>query len=114
MGRQTAESVSACPTLELDLLAVRGKEEAERIFALLRGCEVPDGQNFQEFAVRHARMIETYRQGDWPAAKAALAECQACAPELAVIYNLYAQRISEYEQSKLPDKWTAVHHAKSK
>ena len=114
IGPETADAVPDFDTLELDLLAVKGKVEAERIFALLRTNELPDRQNLQEFAVRHLKMIEAYRRGDWPAAKTALKYCRTSVPALATIYDIYDQRISEHEKSALPENWTGVNTAKSK
>lgn len=114
IGPDTAAAVSDCPTLELDLLAVRGKNEANRVFALLRESEIPERQHLQEFALRHESLITAYRQGDWPTAKIALAACRAYAPEFFVLYDLYERRIAEYETSTLPDNWTGIHVAQSK
>jgi len=96
------------------LLAVKGKKEAVRIFALLRAAELPGQQDLHDFARCHARMIETYRRGDWAGARTALAQCRAGAPRLSVLYRVYEQRLLEYEKSPPPENWTGINIAQSK
>lgn len=114
IGSQTAKAVPDLTTLELDLLAVKGKIEAEHIFALLPQSKLPDQDNFPDFAGHHAKMLEAYRQGEWWAAKEALGSCRTKAPGLAKIYAMYDQRIADYEKTGLPENWTGVTIAKFK
>ena len=114
IGPATAAAVADLEPLELDLLAVKGKREAVRIFALLRADELPGRQDLPDFARCHARMIEAYRRGDWAEARKALAECQEKTPGLSVLYTTYEQRLSEYEKSPPPGNWTGVSIAPSK
>ncbi|HBI16337.1 MAG TPA: adenylate/guanylate cyclase domain-containing protein [Desulfobulbaceae bacterium] len=114
IGPETAAAAADYATLELDLLAVKGKMEAVRIYTLLRPEELPGKQDMHDFARSHAGMLEAYRLGDWAGARAALAECRANAPGLASLYRLYDQRLSEYEHSPPPENWTGISIARSK
>ncbi len=114
IGPETAAAVADLAPLELDLLAVKGKREAVRIFALLRADELPGQQDLPGFDRYHARMLEAYRRGDWAEAGTALAQCRAHAPGLSVLYRVYEQRLSEYEKSPSPENWTGINIAQSK
>lgn len=114
IGPETAAAVADLAPLELDLLAVKGKKEAVRIFALLRADELPGRQDLPDFGRCHARMLEAYRRGDWAVAKTALAQCRAHAPGLSVLYRVYEKRLSEYEKSPPPENWTGINIAQSK
>ena len=51
--------------LELDLIAVKGKKGAVRVFALLGEPEVAAGAAFGQLRRRHLAMLEAYRQQGW-------------------------------------------------
>lgn len=114
IGPETAAAVADRNPIELDLLAVKGKHEAERIFTLLRTGEMPDSKNFPEFIRQHNTMIEAYRQGDWAAAQTALRCCRNSAPVLAMVYNLYWQRITGYKKTGTPENWAGAVQAEDK
>lgn len=114
IGPETAATVADLALLELDLLAVKGKQEAVRIFALLRAEELPGQLDLHDFVRCHNGMIEAYRRGNWGEARTALARCRAKAPGLSLLYRVYDQRLIEYEKSPPPENWTGVNIAQSK
>ena len=114
IGPETAAAAQDLPVIELDLLAVKGKQVAERIFALLRPAEVPAAPDFPDFVRQHAGLLAAYRRQDWAAAKSALAGCRAVAPGLSGLHDLYARRIIEYEKHPPPANWTGANVARTK
>lgn len=113
IGPQTAAAVPALPTLELDLLAVKGKSEPARIFALLSPSELDGINDLPALTNQHAALLAAYRRGDWPAAQASLTACRKLAPGLATLYREYTQRLNACEADP-PEAWTGVKVAMNK
>ena len=65
LGPNTAEQVPELATMELDLLQVKGKTEAVRIFALFGDEEMVKTDFFQELKTKHDRMLVFYRAMKW-------------------------------------------------
>ncbi len=114
IGGETERHVTDFATLELDLIAVKGRAEAARVFALMGGPELASAPEFAALRERHAAMIADYRARRWDEARAALQECRRTAPRLARLYELYAGRIAAFEQNPPPPDWQGVHIAETK
>ena len=116
IGPETAEQVDGrFATLELDLIAVKGKVEAVRIFALLGDAIHAASPEFNTLRGLHEQMISTYRTQDWEGAKTLLQQCRACANgTLDELYMLYEERIAEYSADPPGTDWDGVYIATSK
>jgi adenylate cyclase len=114
VGDDTHRGAPSWATLELDLIAVKGKREAVRIFGLLGDAKLAQSPDFQTHTVCHDRMIAFYRAQDWPAARTALAECRAYDPKLAGLYDLYADRLDYFEADPPDADWDGVFVAETK
>lgn len=88
--------------VELDLIAVKGKQEAVRIFTL---GDAPDG---------HDAMLAAYRTRAWDKAQALLKRLSAAYPEFSTLYALYAQRLLDLSREPPPEDWDGVFRATSK
>ena len=101
-------------TLELDLIAVKGKVEAVRIFALMGGPDMHEDSEFQALRSRHSDMLKAYRGQSWNEARVLIEECRQLDGQLSELYDLYEERISIYmDQPPGPD-WDGVFVATSK
>ncbi|HUK59790.1 MAG TPA: adenylate/guanylate cyclase domain-containing protein [Stellaceae bacterium] len=114
IGETTREAAPDWAALELDLIAVKGKREAVRIFALLGNAAVAADPAFRALAARFAAMLHCYRTQDWAGARAALNQCRALDPSLAELYALYDERIAQYESDPPGPYWDGVYVAESK
>ena len=116
VGPETAEQVDGrFATLELDLIAVKGKEEAVQIFALLGDASYAASHEFNALREVHDQMINTYRAQDWGRAETLLQQCRACTNgKLDELYMLYEQRIAEYRADPPGSEWDGVYIATSK
>jgi adenylate cyclase len=114
IGERTRELAPGWATLELDLIAVKGKAEAVHIFTLQGDAERAADDGFQSLAAAHEAMIAAYRAADDDAARAALATCAEAAPELDGLHALYADRIRELHVTPPPSDWDGVFVAKTK
>jgi adenylate cyclase len=88
--------------VELDVIAVKGKQEAVRIFTL---GEPPEG---------HDAMLAAYRTRAWEEAQALLKRLSTACPEFSTLYALYAQRVADLRLQSPPEDWDGVFRATSK
>ena len=100
--------------LELDLIAVKGKKEAVRVFALLGEPEVAASAAFGQLRLRHIAMLEAYRQQRWDEADLLIAECRALDHRLDDLYDVYQSRIRAMRQNPPGPGWNGVFVATSK
>jgi adenylate cyclase len=101
-------------SLELDLIAVKGKKEAVRIFALLGEPDVAAGASFGQLRARHFALLEAYRGQRWDEARTLIAECRALDPRLDDLYAVYEARIRAMQQNPPGPGWDGVFVATSK
>ena len=116
IGEQTQIEARDFATLELDLIAVKGKEEAVRIFSLVGDRGKLDDPAFRTLVVRHEEMLHSYRAQQWQRARQSLAECRRLdgADEFEVLHGLYEERIAAYEAEPPDPNWDGVFVATSK
>jgi len=116
VGETTATAVASAgfALLELDLIAVKGKSEAVRIFTLRGDPDLATAPQFRALADRHAAALAAYRRQDWDAAHAAFAACRDLAPDLSVLYGMYFARIEQFRVDPPGPDWNGVYVATSK
>jgi adenylate cyclase len=100
--------------LELDLIAVKGKAEAVRIFTIPAGAARDDAA-FLAWRAAHDAMLAAYRGQAWDRAEKAIGECRASAGgRLEAFYALYAERIAAFRATPPGEDWGGVYRAESK
>jgi adenylate cyclase len=114
IGEDTHLHVADFATIELDLIAVKGKAEAVRIYTLLGAADVAATPAYQELHRSHAAMLAAYRGRRWAEARALIAACRRIDPTLDALYDLYETRMSVFETISPPPDWDGVHIAESK
>lgn len=114
IGEATQAAAPRFAALELDLIAVKGKKEAARIFTILGDQDVRDSAEFQALKARHDEMIAAYRRQDWDVAQQRAAECLAMRPDLQGLYELYQERCDYYRANPPGPDWDGVFVATSK
>jgi adenylate cyclase len=93
-GERTALAAPELAFLELSSVAIRGKERAVRLFALLGDETMAASAKFKRLKQVWARLKAALDAGDARAAAAALGECQALRfPELAAFLEGEARRL---------------------
>jgi adenylate cyclase len=97
------------PLIELDLVRVKGKKHAVRIYTILS-----DETDDRAVIERHRKFLEAYRSQDWAAARRILESTHGTAGELTALYALYERRIAEFEHASLPADWDGVYVALEK
>ena len=99
IGEETETHAPGFATLELDIVAVKGKQEQVRIFTILGDSQLGGDPGFVAFRAQHAKMLAAYRAGDWPAAREFIAVCRKSRAELTQLYDLYLSRIAAHERT---------------
>jgi adenylate cyclase len=112
-GESTRDAAPDFAWLELDLIAVKGRTEVSRVFALLGDADAARDAAFQAQTAAHMRMLGAYRSQSWIEARALLAECRA-GGRLQDLYDLYAERIDTFEQQPPGPDWRGVAQAETK
>ncbi|HEV2336702.1 MAG TPA: adenylate/guanylate cyclase domain-containing protein [Stellaceae bacterium] len=110
IGEETAARLDDPGLIELDLVAVKGKKNAVRIYTL-----PPHPVESQQYLVRHAALLAAYRQRDWDAALGLLEDpVLAAEREMAPLYGLFRERIEQLREEALPPDWDGVFVAHEK
>lgn len=114
VSEQTQALAPDFAALELDLIAVKGKKEAVRIFALLGPKEMAAGEGFAALRSRHLALLKAYRGQRWDDAEALLAECRTPGADLDELYDVYQARIAALRRDPPGPDWDGVFVATSK
>jgi adenylate cyclase len=115
VGESTTARAPNFAFLELDLLKVKGKTEATRVFALLGDNALKQSPNFIKLAERHGQFLARYRAKDWDAAEALSRECERLnTSRLDRLYALYRERIDYFRINPPPPQWDGTAEALSK
>lgn len=100
--------------LELDLIAVKGKTEAVRIYSLMGGGEMAASESFLAFKKMHDTMLVAYRAQRWDEATKLLGELRQKADANQTLYDMYEERIAEYQANPPGPDWDGVYVATGK
>jgi len=114
VGEATRLAAPDWAMLELDLIAVKGKTEAVRVYALLGDASHAASAEFQSVAGVHAAMLTAYRRQNWAAAEIYLPALSQKRPDMAEVYALYAERIAHFKAKPPGPAWDGVFVATSK
>ncbi|HVH82289.1 MAG TPA: adenylate/guanylate cyclase domain-containing protein, partial [Stellaceae bacterium] len=110
IGEETAKMLDDPMLLELDLVAVKGKSQAVKVYTL-----PPEGDDEAIYEQRHEELLAAYRRQDWVSALAALGEAPLAAVRyLAPLYTLYRHRIAHFQLEAPPNDWDGVYTAEDK
>ncbi|HWD57966.1 MAG TPA: adenylate/guanylate cyclase domain-containing protein [Stellaceae bacterium] len=110
IGEETAKLMNDPALLELDLVAVKGKSQAVKVYTM-----PPDGEDEAAYKARHEELLAAYRRQDWAAALKALGEAPLAAVRyLAPVYGLYQHRIAHFQLEAPPSDWDGVYTAEEK
>jgi adenylate cyclase len=114
IGEETRKQVSALSFLEIDLVRVKGRKEASRIYTMMDMLDA-DRNIYDALAEKHGAFYEAYRSRRWDDARRLLAACRDFGvSSLATVYGLYEQRIEQFHAMALPPDWDGAHTALEK
>jgi len=115
VGESTTVRAPDFAFLELDLLKVKGKTEATRVFALLGDNAFKQSADFIQLSDRHREFLARYRAKDWDSAERLSLECEKLnGARLDRLYALYRERIEYFRINPPPAQWDGTAEALSK
>jgi adenylate cyclase len=108
ISESTRRLAPAMAALELDVVAVRGRTEAVRIYGLIGGEKLATSTDFRELAMCHERLLTAYRSRSWDEAALLAEQCRGQKPGLSRLYDVYCQRIAGFRNDPPPPGWDGV------
>lgn len=116
IGEETAIPLNdTWPLAELDLIAVKGKTEAVRIFTILGLPSLMQDPDYENFVSQHKTMLTAYRAQDWDEAQRIMeANKGRLNGVLDSFYEIYTGRLMEYKDAPPPVEWDGVYVATTK
>ena len=114
ISETTFSTIPHWAAVEIDLVVVKGKEEAIRLYALLGDEATGRSEAFAQFRATHREMLDAYRQRRWDDAQVLLDRCRTAEPLLGGLYDVYAARIGNFVEAPPPSDWNGVYIAESK
>ena len=115
IGEQTAGDAGDWPTLELDMIRLVGKSQAQRIFTILPDPAQGEAYDLDRLGKQQAAMLDTYRERRWGTALTFLKQCRALAPEsVAPYYDAFEARINGFRETPPPADWDGAFDAATK
>ncbi len=116
IGESTYADVPDLAVIELDLIQVKGKTEAVHIYALLGDEKMAEGNAFKALNSTNQEMLAAYRGQEWQKAREKIGLCRQKMDgfDLHGLYDLYEERITEYEANPPGPDWDGVFVATSK
>jgi adenylate cyclase len=118
IGDLTYQGAPGYAMLEMDFIAVKGKTEGVHIYCLQGRPDMAETPAFKALAEKNAAMLEAYRGQQWSEARTMVAECRELddflEKPLDVLYDMYDERIGDYEINPPAADWDGVFVATSK
>jgi adenylate cyclase len=108
----TMKRVPELVALELDVVRVKGRAEAARIFTLLDALEIEGSR--EQLVAEHAGFWSAYRARNWDIAAAALINCHEICKGLGEFRALFHERIEGWRITPPPPDWDGSYTATSK
>jgi adenylate cyclase len=107
-GSNTAMAVKdRYAILEIDFIMVKGKKDPEVIYAVMGREDMAKSARFQALRNLMIEMLANYRSRNWEETLASIARGRASdeANTLELLYEIYEERIREFQQNPPPDDW---------
>ncbi|MBY0508875.1 MAG: adenylate/guanylate cyclase domain-containing protein [Rhodospirillaceae bacterium] len=121
VGENSAKYVQDFAILEMDLIKVKGKNTAVRIYTLAGDPAVAATGWFKAIRERHNAALAAYRAQRWDDAEAEIAACVKIAEEqtglgreLTGFYEVLSERIADFRANPPGADWDGVYVATSK
>ena len=117
IGSRTAAAVAGqFALLEIDSIRVKGKTEAEVIYAIVGRADVAASPEFRSLQDHWAMLRVCYRKQDWTGALKMIDLCHCECERLGLVglIDAYADRIRRLEQRSPTPEWDGVFTAETK
>ena len=109
-----AQGADPLAFLELDLIALKGKEKPLRIFAILDGSDYAKSDDYAMLVESQAEMLACYRRQDWDGAEKQAEKLKHAYSDLTNYYQMLITRINSYRESPPGQNWDGHYIALTK
>jgi adenylate cyclase len=114
VSESTLKKANGLATLELDLMRVKGRTQATRVYTFLDALGADEAAQ-TKLLPSHTGMLEAYRNRRWQDAEDAVAAAREVGiAGLEAFYKLYLSRITIWRENPPPDDWDGSFAATSK
>lgn len=119
IGEKTQAHVPELACLELDLIRVKGKTQAVRIYTLLGDEACAESSDWQKLGELWQKALACYRAQQWDEAENFIRLSETASGKLhgialSGLFDLYRERIRIFRTSPPPEGWDGVFEATSK
>ncbi len=115
IGEDTRAAASDLSAIELDLVRVKGRAAASRIYTLVGDESHARSAEFIGWNEHQMEMIAAYRAQKWDACKKAITACRGASDgRIAGYYRLIEARVGDFMVEPPPADWDGVHVAVTK
>ena len=116
IGPETNENVKdSYATLQLDMIAVKGKKEAVTIFTLVGDSNFKDSSDFKNLEKKHKIILDCYFNQKW---QECLNEIESaknlCNSLMSEYYTIMSERVNLFKKDPPPSNWDGVYVATTK
>ncbi len=110
IGEETAARLNDPDLIEVDVVSVKGKSQASRIYTI-----PPEQVAAHDALQQHQALLSAYRHQEWSTALSLLnSGSLAVLRHLTPVYDLYKQRIAQFQIEPPPSNWDGVFAAQEK
>jgi adenylate cyclase len=114
IGEPTVQRNPALPTLELDLMRVKGRSQPTRLYTLSDTLGA-DAKTIDRLAPLQQEMLQAFRSQDWDRAEALIDQCTRLnIASLETYFQIYSTRIEDFRVDPPPSDWDGATTAETK
>ncbi|OUR79553.1 hypothetical protein A9Q83_03900 [Alphaproteobacteria bacterium 46_93_T64] len=114
VGEDTATGISEYALIELDLIAVKGRKAAVKIYALLGDTDLARTKDFIQTKNLVNELILNYRNKNWNLAIELAQQLKTTSPALGSLSDLYRMRVENFRDTPPPLNWDGIFRATTK
>jgi adenylate cyclase len=116
IGEETRKQVPELATMELDIIRVKGKTQAVRIFALLGDEEIARTDEFKALEQSVETLVHLWRTGEWSRAQSVCRSARKLGASfnIAGFFDLYDERLADFSKNPPEKNWDGVFVATTK
>jgi len=114
IGQDTADHLTDFALVELDLIAVKGRKDAIKIYGLLGDSTLTSDTSYLDARDLISNLLGSYHNRDWEKAKEYATNLAENHPQFTILSNLYISRINTFIKVEPPEDWNGIYYATTK
>lgn len=114
VGEDTARKIQEFALVELDLIAVKGRNNAITIYGLMGDPTFAEETHFQDVKHEISHMVHAYKSKEWDQVETSLKKIRSQSPSYKKLTDLYQSRINRFREVPPPQGWDGIYRATTK